>query len=175
MLVKQARDAGKSAAGERAIEFLVRNLSSDKDLMARATLKTLKEVGSPATPYLLEQLKPQTPETMRIRIIEVLAEVKDSRALPHLLRCLHDPALVIQQQVALALRAFAPESIFGLIDCVLHNDSELVAMRAEQILGDIGDEATTPLIQSLTPVVPGRTHLLVQVLERIRNSQAIPA
>src|SRR5205823_7260976 len=25
------------------------------------------------------------------------------------------------------------------------------------------------------PVVPGRTHLLVQVLERIRNSQAIPA
>ena len=175
MLVKQARDAGKSAAGERAIEFLVRNLSSDKDLMARATLKTLKEVGSPATPYLLEQLKPQTPETMRIRIIEVLAEVKDSRALPHLLRCLHDPALVIQQQVALALRAFAPESIFGLIDCVLHNDSELVAMRAEQILGDIGNEATGDLIQSLTPIVPGRTHLLVQVLERIGNPQAIPA
>ena len=78
MLVKQARDAGKSPAGERAVEFLVQNLSSDKDPMARATLRTLKEVGFPATPYLLEQLKPQTPETMRIRIIEVLAEVQRS-------------------------------------------------------------------------------------------------
>ena len=175
MLVKQARDAGISPAGERAVEVLVQNLSTDKDPMARATLKTLKEVGSPATPYLLEQLKPQTPETMRIRIIEVLAEVKDPRALPYLLRCLDDPALVVQQQVALALRAFAPESISGLIDCVLHNDNELVATRAEQILGDIGDEATTDIIQSLTPIVPGRTHLLVQVLERIRNLQAIPA
>ena len=175
MLVKQARDAGKSAAGERAVEFLVQNLSSDKDPMARATLRTLKEVGFPATPYLLEQLKPQTPETMRIRIIEVLAEVKDPRALPYLLRLLDDPALVVQQQVALALRAFAPESISGLIDCVLHNDSELVATRAEQILSDIGDEATTDIIQSLAPAVPGRTHLLVQVLEHIRNPQAIPA
>ncbi|HEY6284370.1 MAG TPA: HEAT repeat domain-containing protein, partial [Ktedonobacteraceae bacterium] len=175
MLVKQARDAGISPAGERAVEFLVQNLSSDKDPMARATLKTLKEVGAPATPYLLEQLKPQTPETMRLRIVEVLADVQDPRALPYLLRCLDDPALVVQQQVALALRAFAPESISGLIDCALHNDSELVATRAEQILGDIGDGATTDLIQSLTPIVPGRTHLLVQVLERIRNPQAIPA
>jgi len=175
MLVKQVRDAGKSTAGERSVEFLVQNLSSDKDPNARATLKTLKEVGFPATPYLLEQLKPQTPETMRIRIIEVLAEVKDPRALPYLLRYLDDPALVVQQQVALALRAFAPESIFGLIDCVLHNDSELVAIRAGQILDDIGNEATTDLIQSLTPIVSGRTHLLVQVLERISNAQAIPA
>ncbi len=175
MLVKQAREAGISPAGERAVEVLVQNLSTDKDPMARVTLKTLKEVGSPATPYLLEQLKPQTPEMMRIRVIEVLAEVKDPRALPYLLRCLDDPALMVQQQVALALRAFAPESISGLIDCVLHNDNELVATRAEQILGDIGDEATTDIIQSLTPIVTGRTHLLVQVLERIRNLQAIPA
>jgi HEAT repeat protein len=175
MLVKQARDAGVSPAGERAVELLVQNLSSEKDPMARVTLRTLKEVGPASTPYLLEQLKPQTPEMMRMRIVEVLGDVRDPRALPYLLRSLDDPALMVQQQVALALHAFAPESIAGLIDCVLYGDSDLVATRAEQILGDIGDEATTPLIQSLTPVVPGRTHLLVQVLERIRNPLAIPA
>jgi HEAT repeat protein len=175
MLVRQARDAGVSAAGERAVEFLVQNLSSDDDTKARATLKTLKEVGPAATPYLLEQLKQQTPEMMRVRIVEVLADVRDPRALPYLLRSLDDPALVVQQQIALALRTFAPKSISGLIDCVLHSESDLVATRAEQILGDIGDEVTTPVVQALTPVVPGRTHLLVQVLERIRNPQAIPA
>jgi HEAT repeat protein len=175
MLVRQARDAGVSAAGERAVEFLVQNLSSDDDPKARATLKTLKEVGTAATPYLLEQLKQQTPEMTRVRIVEVLADVRDPRALPYLLRSLDDPELVVQQQIALALRTFAPESISGLIDCVLHSESDLVATRSEQILGDIGDEVTTPVIQALTPAVPGRTHLLVQVLERIRNPQAIPA
>jgi HEAT repeat protein len=175
MLVRQARDAGVSPAGERAVEYLVQNLSSDKDPLARATLKTLKEVGTTATPYLLEQLKPQSPEIMRVRIIEVISDVRDPRAIPYLLRCLDDSTLVVQQQVALALHTFAPESIPGLIDCVLHNDSDIVATRAEQILSDIGEEATTPLLQSFTPIVPGRTHLLVQVLERIHNPQVIPA
>ncbi|HEX9132378.1 MAG TPA: HEAT repeat domain-containing protein, partial [Ktedonobacteraceae bacterium] len=175
MLVRQARDAGVSTAGERAVEFLVQNLSSDDDPKARATLKTLKEVGPAATPYLLEQLKQQTPEMTRVRIVEVLADVRDPRALPYLLRSLDDPEQVVQQQIALALRTFAPESISGLIDCVLHSESDLVATRSEQILGDIGDEVTTPVIQALTPAVPGRTHLLVQVLERIRDPQAIPA
>jgi len=175
MLVKQARNAGVSVAGEKAVELLVQNLSSGDGTAARATIKTLKEIGSPATPYLLGQMKPQAPEVMRTRIIEVLADVRDPRALPYLLRCLDDPALVVQQQIAAALRTFAPESIPGLIDCVLHSDSEAVATRAERILGDIGEESLTPVIQALTPVVSGRTHLLVQVLERIHNPQAIPA
>lgn len=175
MLVRQSRGAGVSPAGERAVEVLVQNLATAEDTMARATLKTLKEVGTPATPYLLEQLKPQSPERMRMRILEVLTEVRDLRAMPYLLRCLDDPGLVVQQLVALALHTFAPESIPGLIDCVLHCENDLVAIRAEQILGDIGDEATTPLIQSFAPIVPGRTHLLVHALERIHNPRSIPA
>jgi HEAT repeat protein len=175
MLVRLARTAEVSVAGEKAIEFLVQNLSSDDDTVARATIRTLKEIGTPATPYLLGQLKQQTPEIMRVRIVEVLGAVRDLRALPYLLRFLDDPALVVQQQVAFALHAFAPESIPGLIERVLHSDSELVATRAEKILSEIGDEVTTPVIQALSPVVPGRTHLLVHVLERIRNPRAIPA
>ncbi len=175
MLVKQARKAGENVAGEKAIEFLVQNLSSSDGTVVRATIKTLNEIGSPAVPYLLGQMNPQAPEVMRMRIVEVLADVRDLRALPYLLRFLDDPALVVQQQIATALRTFAPESIPELIDHVLHSDSELVAIRAERILGDIGEEVITPVIQALTPVVAGRTHLLVQVLERIRNPQAIPA
>lgn len=174
MLVRLARTAEVSVAGEKAVEFLVQNLSAD-DTVARAMIRTLKEIGTVATPYLLGQLKQQTPEIMRVRVVEVLGAVRDPRALPYLLRFLDDPALVVQQQVAVALRGFAPESIPGLIERVLHSDSELVATRAEQILSDIGDEVTTPVIQTLSAVVPGRTHLLVHVLERVRNPRAIPA
>ncbi len=175
MLVRQARNADVNAAGERAVEFLVQNLSSANETVARALIKTLKEIGHSATPYLLGQLNQQSPEEMRRRIVEVLADVRDQRALPYLFRSLDDPALMVQQQVAAALHTYAPESIPGLIDRVLHSDSELVATRAEQILGDIGEVVTIPVIQALNPVVPGRTHLLVQVLERIHNQQAIPA
>jgi HEAT repeat protein len=175
MLVRLAGTTEVSVAGEKAIEILVQNLSSDDDAVARAAIRTLKEIGTTATPHLLGQLKQQAPEIMRVRIVEVLGALRDPHALPYLLRFLDDPALVVQQQVAVALHAFTPESIPGLIERVLHSDSELVATRAEQILSDIGDEVTTPVIQALSPVVPGRTQLLVHVLERIRNPRAIPA
>src|SRR5216684_2267798 len=175
MLVQQGRTAEVNVAGEKAVELLVQYLSSTDDTIVRSALRTLKEIGSAATPCLLDQLKPQTPEMMRIRIVEVLGYVRDQRALPYLLLSLDDPALVVQQQVASALQTFAPESIPGLIDRVLHSASELVATRAEQVLGGIGEAAVTPVIQALSPVVPGRTHLLVRVLERIRDPRAIPA
>jgi HEAT repeat protein len=175
MLVQQGRTAEVNVAGEKAVELLVQYLSSTDDTIVRSALRTLKEIGSAATPCLLDQLKPQTPEMMRMRIVEVLGYVRDQRALPYLLLSLDDPALVVQQQVASALQTFAPESIPGLIDRVLHSASELVATRAEQVLGGIGEAAVTPVIQALSPVVPGRTHLLVRVLERIRDPRAIPA
>src|SRR5216683_3091866 len=175
MLVQQGRTAEVNVAGEKAVELLVQYLSSTDDTIVRSALRTLKEIGSAATPCLLDQLKPQTPEMMRMRIVEVLGYVRDQRALPYLLLSLDDPALVVQQQVASALQTFAPESIPGLIDRVLHSASELVATRAEQVLGGTGEAAVTPVIQALSPVVLGRTHLLVRVLERIRDPRAIPA
>ena len=175
MLVQQGRTAEVNVAGEKAVELLVQYLSSTDDTIVRSALRTLKEIGSAATPCLLDRLKPQTPEMMRMRIVEVVGYVRDQRALPYLLLSLDDPALVVQQQVASALQTFAPESIPGLIDRVLHSASELVATRAEQVLGGIGEAAVTPVIQAFSPVVPGRTHLLVRVLERIRNPRAIPA
>jgi len=105
-----------------------------------------------------------------MRIVEVLGYVRDQRALPYLLLSLDDPALVVQQQVASALQTFAPESIPGLIDRVLHSASELVATRAEQVLGGIGEAAVTPVIQALSPVVPGRTHLLVRARAHTRSA-----
>ncbi len=99
MLVQQGRTAEVNVAGEKAVELLVQYLSSTDDTIVRSALRTLKEIGSAATPCLLDQLKPQTPEMMRMRIVEVLGYVRDQRALPYLLLSLDDPALVVQQQV----------------------------------------------------------------------------
>ncbi|HEX6482564.1 MAG TPA: HEAT repeat domain-containing protein [Ktedonobacteraceae bacterium] len=173
ILVRQGRTAEKSESGEKAIDLLVQNLSSTEEGIARSALKTLEDIGPAATPRMLELLRSQPPEIVRVRIVEVLGYVCDQRALPYLLLQLADPVIAVQQQVALALRAYAPDSISGLIEVVLHGDNELVAARAEQVLGDIGEDTVRPIISALFPVEPERTHLLVHVLERLHDPQAI--
>ncbi len=175
ILVRQGSVAGGREGGEKTVEMLVQKLASEDEAVARNVVRMLKEIGPVATPALLMQLGTQSPEVVRIYIVEVLGAVRDQQALPQLLRLVADPSLMVQQQVANALRTYAPESIPGLINLVLHGESEAVASRAEQILGDIGEQVVRPVIQALFPVVPERTSLLVHVLEHVQEPQAIPA
>ncbi|HLH62177.1 MAG TPA: HEAT repeat domain-containing protein [Ktedonobacteraceae bacterium] len=166
---------GQSESGEKAIDLLVQNLASSDEGTARSALKTLQDIGRAATSHLIGLLRQQPPELARVRIVEVFGYVRDERALPYLLTLLADPSMTVQQYVALALRAYSPASIAGLIDVALHSDSDFVAIRAEQVLGDIGADVVNPVIQALSPVEPERTHLLVHVLERVRDPRALPA
>lgn len=167
--------SGPYSKGEKVVELLIRHLASRDDTMVHNVVQALQEIGPVATPRLLMQLESQPSEIVRMRLVEVLGAIHDPRALPRLLRLVADPALVVQQQVAIALRAYTPESIPGLIDLVLKSPNEPVAARAAQILGDIGEEVVEPVIEALQQLVPGRTLLLVHVLERVHNPQAIPA
>src|SRR5712692_3473767 len=166
----------QTAAGqEKAVALLMRYISSGDEMMARNVARALQETGTAVTPYLLEQLHQQPSEMVRMRIVEILKNVRDPRALPDILRLVADPSLLVQQQVTSTLRAFSPESIPGLVDLVLTGDSELVAERAAHILGSMGEAVVVAVSQALSPIVPGRTRLLVQVLEQGRDVRAIPA
>jgi HEAT repeat protein len=85
ILVQQGRTAEKSESGEQAVDLLVQNLSSTNEGTARSALKTLEDIGLASTPRLLELLRQQPPELVRVRIVEVLGYVRDRRSLPYLL------------------------------------------------------------------------------------------
>jgi HEAT repeat protein len=159
------------------LEMLVRNLASDNEEIRQSVVRTLQIIGPVATPLLLAQLEQESSENVRLHIIEILAgmPVLDQRALPYLLHLLADPSTVVQQRAANALLTYAPDSIPGLIELVLFDADESVATRATHILGDIGTPVVGPITQALSQVVPGRTRLLVHVLERVRDPRAIPA
>jgi HEAT repeat protein len=175
ILVRHGRLAAERDSGKLAIRKMVENLATTDDAVARKMTGTLKDVGSVATPQLLEQLEDSSSEAERIRILEVLASVRDRRALPALLRLLTDNSPMVQQTLAQTLSVYAPECISPLIDVVLHQASEQVAARAEQILGKLGAEVVEPVIAALLPLVPARTILLVHVLERVRDARTISA
>ncbi len=174
ILVSQGRLAAERDSGKMAIRMLVENLATADDTVARTMTGTLKEVGQVAVPHLLEQLKGQTSEAERVRILEVLASVRDERALPTLLSLLADNSLAVQQTLAATLAVYQPACIPSLIDAVIRHPDELVATRAQQVLGGLGTAVVEPVIRALTPLVHGRTPLLVHVLEQVGDAQAVP-
>jgi HEAT repeat protein len=175
ILVNHGRQAPERDSGKIAISLLVQNLGTADDAVARSMTGTLKEVGEVATPHLLEQLESQISEAERVRILEILASIRDLRALPALLRLLEDPSLLIQQALVRALSAYTPECIPGLIETTLHHRSELVAARAEQVLCGLGPLVVDPVVEQLAAKQTGRVALLVHVLSSVRDPRAVPA
>jgi HEAT repeat protein/ABC-type nitrate/sulfonate/bicarbonate transport system ATPase subunit len=176
ILVRQARNTkGISAQDhrwEKVIESLISFLSAQNEVMARNVVLAFQEIGAVATPHLLAQLK-QPSEIVVTRIIEILRVVRDIRALPALLRFVADPSPALQQQASNTLRVYAPDCIPGLIELVLSSEIEEVADRATQILISIGEPVVELVMNALSAVVPGRTRLLVLVLERVHDSRAV--
>ncbi|MBO0780251.1 MAG: HEAT repeat domain-containing protein [Ktedonobacteraceae bacterium] len=178
LLVRQASKSGdfneRDNRGERVIGALISYLSSQNDVATQNVILALREVGAPAIPRLLELLN-QPSALVRERTLEIIKTIRDQRALPHLLQMLNDASPAVQEQAAEALIFYAPESITGLINLVLHDENEMVATHAAAILGEIGEIVVEPLTQVLFHVVPARTRLLVQVLEHISDPRCVPA
>lgn len=175
ILVGQARKAREHESGERTVDTLIQNLASPDETVARQVSSMLKEAGPVTIPLLIEKLDRHPSEAERKGITEVLESMHDPSALPSLLRLLADPSPAVRQKAALALRSYLPESIPGLIDEVLHNPDDTIAARAAQVLEDVDAASVNLVIAALSPVVPGRTQLLVHVLEKVGSPLAVPA
>src|SRR5260370_15405602 len=159
----------------KALPMLIHYLSSGDEVLAGNTVQTLQQIGPTATAYLLGQLKQEPAEAVRLRILEILKTVHDPDALSAILRLVADQSLHVLQQVTNTLHSFGSESIPGLINLVLSDPNDTVAERAAQMLASMRQEIVVPVSQAISPIVPGRTRLLVQVLEQTRDSSVIPA
>jgi len=181
LLVKQARLAAPEHAlavrdnrAEKVIEALVNCLMAQNEMTAHHATLILQEVGEVATIPVLNLLR-EGADQIRLRVIEILRVTRDPRGLPHLLRLLDDSSLTVRQSAARVLYLYAPESIAGLIDLVLTHSSEATAELAATILAEIGPEAVEPITNVLFHIVPGRTRLLVHVLEQLHEEASLPA
>ena len=160
---------------EKVVEILLRSLLSQDEVAVRNVTQTLQEIGTAATPHLIELMKQyQADNAICSRVIEILKAVRDLRALPHLLRLIDDPSPVLQKLVASALLVYTPDCIIDLIALVLSSPSEMSADRAAHILGDMGEQVVMPIATALSHIVPERTRLLVQTLERVGDQRSIP-
>ncbi|WP_376794147.1 HEAT repeat domain-containing protein [Thermogemmatispora sp.] len=158
------------------VQLLIQALASADDLLVRNAIRVLQQGDARLTPLLIEQLESQSAEVVRARLVEVLGGIRDLQALPVLLKLLADPSPLVRQQAGIALQhAYVPESIPGLIELVLQSKEEQVAELAARILSGMGEEVVEPILQALPQIVPGRTQLLIRVLEELDDPRVIPA
>lgn len=155
--------------------LLAEALSSNDDVLVDHAMQALLEIDQLATASLVEQLNAPAPLASRVRILRILGQVRDHRALPAILRLVSDEAGPEQQQVQRTLLAYSPESIGGLIDLVLSDTHDGTAQQAARILETMGEQAADAVSHALTRIVPGRTQLLVQALQQLRSARAVPA
>jgi HEAT repeat protein len=175
-LVKQGKTPAlvslREKRAEKAIDALLGYLSSQDAAAVQHVLLALQEIGAPAVPRLIERLSDPS-ETVRVRVVDILVDQRDFRALDALLLLLSDSQPTVRQHAMRALEIYAPESIPGLIEIILTGPDDVVAERAATVLETIGSETIDPVIDALTSTISARTRFLVQVLESLRDPPAL--
>ena len=159
---------------EKVIEALTEYLPSQNDVAGSNVVLVLQEIGAPATPHLINLLNHPS-EIVRVRVATILQVTRDLHALSAIAQLVDDPSLTVQQQIAVTLCVYAPESIVDLLKLIIDGSSDGAAERSAQILVSIGAPVVEPVIEALPKTIPGRTRLLVHLLEMVHDPRAIPA
>jgi HEAT repeat protein len=81
--------------GGEAVEALVNLLADEDSLVAGLAGNALVKIGSPAVPSLLKVMEEAT-ATVRIAALRALAEIRDHRAIPTMMKCLGEESAVLQ-------------------------------------------------------------------------------
>jgi len=158
---------------QQVVEMVIRLLDERDETRTTNLKELLQQLGTSATPLLLDELRSSRVEIIKANIVAVLGTVRDPDALLPLLPFLDDPSPLVQKQVSIVLCGYAPESIPLLTNMILYHLNQKVAERAAAILKEIGVASVQRVIASLDHIIRNRTLLLVDVLVSLHDTRAV--
>jgi len=161
---KTAVEALVACADEGVIAGLIQTLSAHDNAGARnSSIEALVQVGKAAVGGLLSLVDTPDPDVRKF-IVDILGDIKDSRALVPLIKRLEDGDENIRVAAAEALGKIRdPRAVDALLVCLSRYDQGWLDYAAAEALGEIGDErALGPLLAALA-----RSSLREPVLESL--------
>jgi HEAT repeat protein len=171
---KTAVEALVAIKGQSVITGLIEALNASDNAGARnSAIEALVQIGGSALETLLPVLTTPDPDVRKF-IVDILGEIKDSRAAPALItRLVEDEDENIRVASAEALgKVRDPQAVDALLACVNRHEQGWLDNAAAEALGEIGDErALGPLLAALD-----RNSLREPVLEalgKIGNANTI--
>jgi HEAT repeat protein len=85
---------------ESAVESLVRALSDEDSMVSSLAVNALVKIGNPAVPSLIEVVKPYVAggasQSARIHALRALAEIRDHRAIPVMMKVMEEDSVLLQ-------------------------------------------------------------------------------
>ena len=81
--------------GENATEPLIRALSDEDSMVSSLAMNALVKIGNPAVPSLIEVVK-GAPQSTRIHALRALAEIRDHRAIPVMMKVMEEDSVLLQ-------------------------------------------------------------------------------
>lgn len=81
--------------GESAVEPLVQALSDEDSMVSSLAVNALVKVGAAAVPSLIEVVK-HAPQSARIHALRALAEIRDHRAIPVMMKVMEEDSVLLQ-------------------------------------------------------------------------------
>jgi HEAT repeat protein len=80
---------------ESAVQPLVQVLSDEDSMVSSLAVNALVKIGSPAVPALMEVVK-KAPQSARIHALRALAEIRDHRAIPVMMKVMEEDSVLLQ-------------------------------------------------------------------------------
>jgi HEAT repeat protein len=161
---KTAVEALVQIAGQSVLDGLLQALSAHDNAGARnSAIEALVQIGGTAVDALLPLLNTPDPDVRKF-IVDILGDIRDTRAVPLLIDRLEDPDENIRVASAEALGKIRDaRAVDALIVCLNRYDQSWLDYAAAEALGEIGDvRALGPLLAAL-----GRSSLREPVLEAL--------
>jgi HEAT repeat protein len=80
---------------ESAIQPLVKALSDEDSMVSSLAVNALVKIGSKAVPTLIDVVK-SAPQSARIHALRALAEIRDHRAIPVMMKVMEEDSVLLQ-------------------------------------------------------------------------------
>ena len=81
--------------GESAVRPLVQALSDEDSMVSSLAVNALVKIGNPAVPALIDVVK-SAPQSARIHALRALAEIRDHRAIPVMMKVMEEDSVLLQ-------------------------------------------------------------------------------
>ena len=81
--------------GESAVRPLVQALSDEDSMVSSLAVNALVKIGSSAVPALIDVVK-SAPQSARIHALRALAEIRDHRAIPVMMKVMEEDSVLLQ-------------------------------------------------------------------------------
>ena len=135
-----------------------------------AAMEIYTALGTRAFRSLSELLEDHDPE-VRLFCVNVLCEIRDSRALPLLFRSINDPDINVRAASAEAMGKIGDPEALGFLQKAL-GDVQWVALASVSALGEIGGEEALRMLYGCLDKKSVR-EMTIHVLERVGTQDSI--